>query len=327
MCIRDRYQRRVHGDTDLPRRKKREMRTITFIIVTVLFCCGLTRFPAYDRCNPDWVLKLQDGNYFDCSQPGSFNPKISWASEMTAIANILYKFKISLDLAGLVRPATPLNVQYLANGSYFYSGPGDYLPYVGADYLPLITPDQVIYHRSKQAEVIAHVESTGERVIITDIQADKTTVEVLNSKGETKYYKFSELENVFYALVKTNGGFLAQMVRIVSLRSLFVVVIHAWINARFLMKNLINTSKGCSSVHNQEPRHAVKKSRMIKIHIRPREIACRLQQSVCFTESRREGRTETSIDVLRTTWTTRSYHRKWVLPSRMLWRQLYKHDN
>eukprot|EP01016_Furgasonia_blochmanni_P011525 TRINITY_DN1523_c0_g1_i3.p1 TRINITY_DN1523_c0_g1~~TRINITY_DN1523_c0_g1_i3.p1 ORF type:complete len:254 (+),score=62.24 TRINITY_DN1523_c0_g1_i3:72-764(+) len=230
MCIRDRYQRRVHGEKQKNRlvpNNSKKMRTTTFIIMAVLFCCGLTHYPSYDRCNLLWADTVQSGFKY-CLQ--DYNPYLFWASEMTAFANILYTFHVEVPVDGKYLPATPLSVHNFVSSRSKAEGPEDYLQLVNVDYIKVKDIEKAVSWKSRGGEVIAVVKSTDEEVIMTDAQPYKK-VQVLNSEGKTKYYDFSELNDVFYVLALKDESFLAQMVGESLYVHCLLVVLPVWNNA------------------------------------------------------------------------------------------------
>eukprot|EP01016_Furgasonia_blochmanni_P013223 TRINITY_DN166_c0_g1_i9.p1 TRINITY_DN166_c0_g1~~TRINITY_DN166_c0_g1_i9.p1 ORF type:complete len:197 (-),score=2.81 TRINITY_DN166_c0_g1_i9:161-751(-) len=179
------------------------MRTVSFIIIAALYCCGLA-YPAYNRCDPQWVLKIQD-DYDDCSRPGAFTPRLSWSSEVTIVANILYSFGVKLPIDHEYRIATPLTVY-----SYYGSLASLGIEKFEINSFPQGRAHEINSWMSRGAAVVAIVKSNNERVIITHIKSE-SAVYVLDSQGRIKDYELSKFNDVFTAY---NKKLLGQTLRI-----------------------------------------------------------------------------------------------------------------
>eukprot|EP01016_Furgasonia_blochmanni_P035483 TRINITY_DN3935_c0_g1_i2.p1 TRINITY_DN3935_c0_g1~~TRINITY_DN3935_c0_g1_i2.p1 ORF type:complete len:216 (+),score=45.41 TRINITY_DN3935_c0_g1_i2:64-711(+) len=88
MCIRDRYQRRVHGDNNVWKQMYRQLILIALIGLASCTFRGSGHWVRFDRCDPKWVRQIQ-GGLFDCADPTKQLPaaELERVSRIIAIAN------------------------------------------------------------------------------------------------------------------------------------------------------------------------------------------------------------------------------------------------
>eukprot|EP01016_Furgasonia_blochmanni_P026427 TRINITY_DN2806_c0_g1_i2.p1 TRINITY_DN2806_c0_g1~~TRINITY_DN2806_c0_g1_i2.p1 ORF type:complete len:236 (+),score=74.65 TRINITY_DN2806_c0_g1_i2:99-710(+) len=92
MCIRDRVSTQSTWGQQL-KQKHKKMRSV----ILLALCITVLSTTYYDRCNPEWVKIIQDGQLFDCASPGQRNPILEAASGATAIGNMLNAYPIKIN--------------------------------------------------------------------------------------------------------------------------------------------------------------------------------------------------------------------------------------
>eukprot|EP01016_Furgasonia_blochmanni_P024579 TRINITY_DN264_c0_g2_i6.p1 TRINITY_DN264_c0_g2~~TRINITY_DN264_c0_g2_i6.p1 ORF type:complete len:229 (+),score=69.36 TRINITY_DN264_c0_g2_i6:64-687(+) len=101
MCIRDRYQRRVHGDKQFEIPKITMLKCITILALAV--SAFSVNWKIFDRCNAEWVYLIQSGQLYDCAEQGAPSENLKVAGSVTTFSNVLATFGKTID----GQPATP----------------------------------------------------------------------------------------------------------------------------------------------------------------------------------------------------------------------------
>eukprot|EP01016_Furgasonia_blochmanni_P040598 TRINITY_DN5194_c0_g1_i1.p1 TRINITY_DN5194_c0_g1~~TRINITY_DN5194_c0_g1_i1.p1 ORF type:complete len:225 (+),score=51.38 TRINITY_DN5194_c0_g1_i1:92-766(+) len=105
MCIRDRYQRRVHGDLikykDFTTTVMRAALALFALSIVALVASTSIEFPHYNKCDPRWVAKL----YRDPSVCGKVKTEENFMASATTFLADLLTWK-SIPCNG-INPCTP----------------------------------------------------------------------------------------------------------------------------------------------------------------------------------------------------------------------------